>query len=191
MDKKITDGVAKRWTTLGSKYVINRPWLTARCDRMRLANGVVIDEYYVLEYPEWVNIIAVTTEGQYVMVRQYRHGIGVTSCEICAGCCEPGEAPEDAARRELLEETGYAGGEWHKLMVTAPNATSMNNYTHCFVATGVEKVSDCHLDATEELEVFLLSEDELFELLSTDRIVQATMAVPLWKYFYTRRLHGQ
>ena len=53
---KITDEKSKPWVTLGSEYLVRRPWLTARRDCVRLANGVVNDEYYVLEYPDWVNV---------------------------------------------------------------------------------------------------------------------------------------
>lgn len=74
-----------KWKTLKSEYVIRRPWLTARRDMVKLPTGVVNDEYYVLEYPDWVNIIAITREGQFVFVRQYRYALGETSFEICAG----------------------------------------------------------------------------------------------------------
>ncbi len=188
---KITDEKSKPWVTLGSEYLVRRPWLTARRDRVRLANGTVNDEYYVLEYPDWVNVIAVTADGKFIMIKQYRHGITGTSYEICAGCCERGEAPEQAARRELLEETGYGGGEWQRLLVIAPNASSMNNYTHCYLAVGVKKISEIHLDPTEELEMFLLDGDEVFDLLQSGQIVQATMVAPMWKYFYSvANTHG-
>ncbi len=61
---------------LSSEYIIRRPWLTARRDSLRYAGGKVNPEYYVLEYPDWVNVIAITNEGDFVMVRQYRHGLG-------------------------------------------------------------------------------------------------------------------
>ena len=67
-----------KWNTLKSEYLIRRPWLTARRDTVELPTGVVNDEYYVLEYPTWVNVIAVTADGRYVFIRQYRHGIGET-----------------------------------------------------------------------------------------------------------------
>ncbi len=180
----MTGGEKHQWKVLESKYLVKRKWLTARCDRVQLSNGVVNDEYYVLEYPEWVNTIAITREGEFIVIRQYRHGIRETGYEICAGICEEGEQPELAARRELLEETGYAGGEWSKLLEIAPNASSMNNYTHCFLAVGVEKIDDSHLDPTEELDVFLLQKEEVFDLLQSGMIKQATMVAPLWKYFY-------
>ena len=96
----------EKWTTTDSRYIIKRPWLTARCDTMRMPDGQIKDEFYVLEYPDWVNIIAITTDGKMVLVEQYRHGLDDIFMELCAGCVEPGEDPLAAAKRELAEETG-------------------------------------------------------------------------------------
>ena len=186
-DKDMDKERDMKWKTLKSEYLIRRPWLTARRDTVELPTGVVNDEYYVLEYPTWVNVIAVTADGRYVFIRQYRHGIGETGTEIVAGVCEEGELPEDAARRELMEETGYAGGSWRELTVLSANTSTMNNVCHCFVATGVEKAGTQHLDRTEDIDVCLLTGDEAFALLAGDKIRQSLMAAPLWKYFFEKR----
>ena len=78
----------KAWKTVSSKYLFRRPWLTVRCEDMLLPNGNHIPEYYILEYPDWVNTIAITKDGQFVFVRQYRPGIERTCYELCAGVCE-------------------------------------------------------------------------------------------------------
>lgn len=179
-----------KWRTLKSEYLIRRPWLTARRDTVELPTGVVNDEYYVLEYPTWVNVLAVTRDGEYVFIRQYRHGIGETCMEIVAGVCEDGEESEASARRELMEETGYAGGEWRELMTVSANTSTMDNVCHCFLATGVEKVGSQRLDRTEDIEVYLLAEDEAFALLCGGEIRQSLMAAPMWKYFYEKRIGG-
>lgn len=173
----------EKWKTLGSEYLFRRPWLTVRKDRLQLPNGVVHDEYYVLEYPSWINVIARTPEGLFVMVEQYRHGIGGIYTELVAGVAEEGEDPMDAARRELLEETGYAGGEWSLSMVISANPGSLNNLTYCYIADGVERVDTQHLDETEDINVRLLTADEVRAMLLADEVKQALMAAPLWKYF--------
>ena len=76
------------WQVVSSKYLFRRPWLTVRCDDMLLPNGNHIPEYYILEYPDWVNTIAITKEGKFVFVRQFRPGIGKQLYELCAGVCE-------------------------------------------------------------------------------------------------------
>ena len=171
------------WETLGSEYIIRRPWLTARRDTVRLPDGTVNDEYYVLEYPDWINVIAITGDGDFVLVRQYRHGLGLVGFEIVAGVTESGEAPLDAAKRELLEETGYSGGEWAEMMVLSPNSSTVTNVTYCYVATGVERTGCQHLDATEDIEVCLFSKAEVRTMLERGDIKQALMAAPLWRYF--------
>lgn len=176
-----------KWKVLDSEYIVKRPWLTARRDKVQLPDGTVHPEYYVLEYPTWVNVIAITADGDFVMVEQYRHGLRDVFTELVAGVVEEGEAPLEAARRELLEETGYAGGEWQEFTVISQNPGSTDNLTHCFLARGVEKVSGQHLDATEDIAVKLLTREEVKEMLMSDRVKQSLMAAPLWKYFAIHR----
>lgn len=171
------------WKTLSSERLFNRPWLTVRREKVQLPNGTIHPEYYVLEYPTWINVIAITKEGKFVFVRQYRHGLGIVAMELCAGVVEPGEDPMEGAKRELLEETGYAGGTWEQWMVICANPSSQNNLSYCYIARGVELVAEQHLDATEDIEVHLLSEDEVYDMLINDRQKQALMCAPLWKYF--------
>lgn len=172
-----------KWKILESEYIIKRPWLTARRDKLELPDGRVIDEYYVLEYPDWVNVIAITKEGQFVMERQYRHASGIYSTELPCGVMEEGEEPLEAAKRELLEETGYSGGNWSKLMTLSPNPGSMTNSAHCFLAVGVEKRAEQSLDENEDLTVLLMSESEVKALLENGGICQALMVAPLYRYF--------
>lgn len=177
----------EKWKTLSSEYLFRRPWLTVRKDRLQLPDGRVHDEYYVLEYPTWVNVIAITRDGRFVMVRQYRHGLDDIFTELVAGVAEEGEEPLQAARRELMEETGYGNGWWELQTVICGNPGSTNNLTYCFIARDVEPVGERHLDATEDIEVCLLSRDEVYGMLLEDRVKQALMAAPLWKYFALER----
>ena len=172
-----------RWKTLKSEYIIKRPWLTARCDVVQLPNGEINDEFYVLEYPDWINVIAITPDDHFVFVRQYRYALDLDSVELCAGVIEPNETPEEGARRELLEETGFGGGEWKEFMTIGQNPSTCNNLTHCFIATGVEKIQDQHLDRTEDIDVVLLSREQVLEMLNSDTLKQALMLAPLWRYF--------
>ena len=173
----------QKWTTLESRYIIKRPWLTARVDKVQLPDGRINSEHYVLEYPDWVNVIAITTEGDMVMVRQYRHAMDEVMVELCAGMCEQGETPEQSARRELLEETGYAGGSWREIMTIGQNPSICDNITHCFLAEGVERVAQQSLDESEDIEVLLMRPSEVRAMLERNEMLQALMTAPLWRYF--------
>ncbi len=171
------------WKTLKSEYLFRRPWLTARRDAVQLPDGRTMDEYYVLEYPDWINVIAVTADGKILLERQWRHALGELSTEIVAGVMEAGETPLEAAQRELQEETGYTGGTWRKLMTLAPNSSTMNNHCHCFLAEGVVPAGETHFDAVEDLEVMLCERSEVFRMLQEGVFHQALMTAPLWRYF--------
>ena len=77
----------------------------------------------------------------------------------------------------------YGGGEWRELMQISPNPGAMTNMTHCFVATGVEKVAEQHFDEHECLTVHLLDRDEVFRHMNDGSMVQSLMLAPLWRYF--------
>ena len=173
----------RKWKVLSSEYLYREPWFTVRHECVELPTGSRIPDYYVLEYPDWVCILAITKEQQFVFVRQYRHGSGHTSYELCAGVCEVEDVtPLASAQRELLEETGFGGGQWSEYMLISANPGTHSNMTHCFLAIGVEPIANSHLDSTEDLSVHLLSLDEVRNLLKTGAIEQALHAAPLWKY---------
>jgi len=174
---------SRKWKVLSSEYLFSNPWLTVRKDHVQLPNGFEMPEYFVTEYPEWINVIAITKDKQFVFVKQYRHGLGEVSFEICAGVCEDDDPdPLYSAQRELLEETGYGRGTWSEYMVVSANPSTLSNLVHCFLATDVEKIGEQNLEPSEDLTVHLLSIEEVRQLLFDDEIKQAVMAAPLWKY---------
>ena len=87
------------WRVLSSEYVARRPWFTVRRESVELPTGAVVPEWYVFEFPDWVNVIARTREGLFVMISQYRHALGETRYELVAGPCEQGETPLESAQR--------------------------------------------------------------------------------------------
>ena len=95
----------KKWIILSSDYPLKSKWLNVRKDHIRMPKGVELDDFYILEYPDWINVIAITEDGKFVLERQYRHGTQTVEYEICAGVIEKGEEPLAAAQRELFEET--------------------------------------------------------------------------------------
>jgi len=175
-----------KWEILHSEYLIRNQWLTVRKDYVRQPSGCELEDFYVMEYPDWVNVIAITEDGKFIIEEQYRHGLQRVNFELCAGCIEEGEEPLDAAKRELLEETGFGGDQWKEFMVSAPNPNSMSNICHTFLATGVKQVSEPHREKTEDIRVHLKTREEVKELLEEGKIIEGIMLAPLYKYLSER-----
>jgi 8-oxo-dGTP pyrophosphatase MutT (NUDIX family) len=162
-----------QWKVLNSEYLYNEPWLTIRKEKCELPNGRIMPAYYTLEYPSWVSAFALTKEGQVVMVKQYRHGLGVVSTELPGGVVDKGETLEIAIARELMEETGYVFESFEFIGKLCANPATTNNYMHMFIAKGGEKVSHQKLDDTEDIEVVIYSIEEVWQLVRDNKIVQA------------------
>lgn len=141
-----------KWRVTASRYVHKDRWIAVRADDCVTEEGAVVAPYYVLDYADWVEIIALDAADNVLLVKQYRHGLGGISIELPAGGIEPTDAdPLHAARRELLEETGCAGvltlvGE------TRANAATHSNRTHIVLARQVTKVAEPKDDPTERIE---------------------------------------
>ena len=174
----------RAWKVVKSENILRLgPWLSVRQECVELPNGTQIPTWYVLEFPNWINVIAETKEGDLVMVDQYRHALGETHYELVAGVIDEGESPLEAAKRELSEETGFEGGEWELFMTLSPNPTNHNNLSYTFLARGVEKRREQHQEATEDIGVHVMRREQVKEMLEDGEIIQALHAAPLWKYF--------
>jgi len=130
--------------------------MTLRVDKVQLPHGPILDEYHIVEYPDWACVLALTPEGEAVMVEQYRYGIDRMSLECPAGAIDPGEDALAAAKRELLEETGYHSDRWTSLGALAIEPTRHTNYGHLFIAHDVQRVAEPSLDASEDLTTLLM-----------------------------------
>ena len=161
------------WKVLESEYLFNEPWLTVKKEKCELPNGKVMKAYYTLEYPTWVTAFALTKDNKVVLVKQYRHGLGVISIETPGGVVDQGEDEETAVARELKEETGYEFSNFIHLGQISANPATSNNYMHMFLATGGEKTSEQKLDETEDVEVLIYTIDEVKQLLKENKIVQS------------------
>lgn len=111
-------------------------------------------DFYVVDAPDWINVVPVTADGRVVLIRQYRFGVRDVTLEIPGGMCDPGEDPATAAARELLEETGYRGSI-APLGSVHPNPAIQSNRCWTFVARDAERVGDPAPDDHETIEVEL------------------------------------
>ena len=169
-----------KWKTVSSEYLVREKWATLRVDVCDLQNGVIKDDYYVLEYPNWVNAVALTKENKVILVRQYRHGGDIISLEVPGGVIDGDEAPEVAIKRELLEETGYSFEHSELIATTYPNPATANNVTFTYLLQGGIKTHPQHLDEHEILNVEEYTVEEVLNLLSDNKIDQALHCTALF-----------
>ncbi len=163
-----------KWKTLSSEYLFKDTWFTVRVDTCEKPDGKIVAPYYVYEFPTWASALAITEDNKVVMVRQYRHAIEETIIEIPGGCVDDSDPSfEHAIARELMEETGYEFSKYEYLGKISPNPSTYNYWIHMFLATWGKKAGEQKLDHNEEIEVVLLSIDELKQLLKDNAILQA------------------
>ncbi|RFZ82981.1 NUDIX hydrolase [Mucilaginibacter terrenus] len=162
-----------KWKVLSTTYVHKSPWATLRSERCEMPDGTIVDDYYVLEYPNWANAVALTTDNKIVLIRQYRHAAGILSLELPGGVIEDGEGRDEGMRRELLEETGYEFNSIELISTVYANPSTAANVTYCYLARGGRKVQEQHLDEHERIEVFEYTIDEVKQLLAENKIPQA------------------
>jgi len=139
------------WEVLESKYAYRDRWLALRSDTVRLPNGRVLSPYHIIEQADWVAAVALTTEGKIVLVEEYRHGAQQVLIELPGGIHDKPEEPLAAIKRELLEETGFAGDDWRPIGSFFTNPPRVTNRVHCFLALDVRKVAEPRLDDSEVL----------------------------------------
>lgn len=175
------------WRTIGSKQLVNDRWLKLTADRCLLANGSVIEPYYVLHESDWVHIFAQEEDGRIVVVQQYRYAAGVVCVELPGGVIDEGERPLDAAKRELSEETGYSAAEWLAVGSMYANPARQTNLVHIFVARELSRSGEQQLDHSEDIEFRVVRIDEVYEMIDKNQFSQA---LHIASFYRCLRLHA-
>ena len=139
------------------------PWLRVWSEDLTLPDGREVTEFFNVEMPDYVVVVAVTADGQIVAERGYKHGPRRVCVSLPAGFVEPGEVPEEAARRELLEETGFSAGTWETLGSFINDGNHGCGTGHLYLARDARKVTDPDSGDLETVTIDLMSLDDLLE----------------------------
>ncbi len=144
--------------------------------------------FHVIDSPGWINVVALTSQGDVVLVRQFRHGNEEVTTELPGGLVDPGESPLEAAKRELEEETGYVSAHWEALGVLDPNPAIQSNQCSVFLALEAEKVSALALDDGEHIEVVTRPLDEVPGMIRSREITHSLVIAAF--FFFLDRANG-
>ncbi len=181
------------WKLVSCEHVVTDEYIDFRKCAYELPDGTVFEPFYNYSRRDYAVIVATDEDGKYICVKQFRHGINKVTVEFCAGGLERLDGKEygtddnsvmvesalEGAKRELLEETGYASDDWKFLLKIPSNATMADNYANIFVAKNCRKVSEQNLDDTEFLNVHLYNRDEIDEMIKSGDFPQMAHVLAL------------
>lgn len=138
--------------------------------------------FYVIENPDWINVIPITKDGQVVLIEQYRQGTQSVTLEIPGGMVDDGESADECARRELLEETGYTADKLVFMGRSQPNPAIQNNWIYHFAAFGCAKTGETNFDEHESINTRLAALDDIPQLIENEEITHSLVLAAFQRF---------
>jgi len=176
---KNTKRIIKPWKVTRSRYVLSDKWIKVRADDCETSDGIKISPYYVLECQDWVHMVVVNKKGQILITEQYRHGAGKIGHEIPCGTIDSEDKnPLDAAKRELLEETGYTG-DFSLVGEVSPNTAKNSNKIFIFLVKNPSKCNEPQEDHTEVINCKFIDKDKVWKMIEQGKFQQALCVASL------------
>ena len=172
--EKTDQSALSPWKIIKTKKLVEDKWLTLRADTCETERGIIVDPFYVVECSDWVEIVAFNDNEEILLIQQYRHAAGKISTELPSGIMESEDAsPIEAAKRELLEETGCTADLFEHVGRLHPNPARQNNRNHCILALGTRVIQEPKPDLTEDIRFEFVPLKKLIELIEKGTFFQA------------------
>jgi len=170
----------RKWKTISTKIVFDHKWYKVRRDKVEVGPGKIYDDYFMGIFPDIVLIVAVTKDRRLPLVYQYKHGAGKLLVEVPAGYITRNEAPLAAAKRELLEETGFTSKKWTKLGFFYSNPTKeKGNGIYIYLAKEARQTKEPKTDEMEDIKIQIVKTDEALRMIKNNKIKVAGSAAAL------------
>jgi len=171
------------WTTVSELECLSTPVFNIKKRSMTSPDTLITDDFFIMESPDWVNVVAIREDGRYILVNQYRFGTQALSLEVAGGVVDQGESHLEAARRELLEETGYISEAWTHIVTVAPNPALNTNRCAIFLADRCRYIGSDDQDDTEFIEVVVLDKEDCKAAIVDGRVHHALAVAGLGVHF--------
>lgn len=186
MNKRASKSV-DGWEVSSDKILLETPVATIKSGPVHCKKSGTKRDFIRFEFPEWVNVVALTPEHDILLIKQFRYGSNRVEIEIPGGVVESGESPLEAGRRELLEETGYAGRNTTIIGKVCPNPAIQHNFCHTVLVEDAVRVADPSMDDMEDINCFLKSKKEVLKLIEHGELNHGLVLNALMFYFNRKR----
>lgn len=175
--------MVEKWEKLNSERLKDYRIFQTRKDTRRSPRTGAVHQFFVLESPDWVNVIPLTADNKVVMIHQFRHGREQVTLEIPGGIVDADDDnPGETARRELLEETGYEVDHIVHIGTVDPNPAFLDNRCYTYLALGARQTQVPQFDGAEDIAVEEVPLDEIPTLISHGRISHALVVAAFYHY---------
>ena len=175
-----------KWPITSSRELYKNRILTVSADLATNPRNQHQSEYYRLDFPDWINVIAITEEDEILLIRQYRHGSKEIELEVPGGCIDSGEDPLKAGMRELLEETGFTGDHAEIIGTVNPNPAIQSNTCYTAFCKNARKIQEPNLDPGEDIEIIRYPLSEINEAILQGKISNA-MVIAAFHYLHLHK----
>lgn len=159
------------WKFIDRKKIFSKEFINIWEDTYNNGLDTIERSFFIIDLPDWVNIVAITEDKQVVLIRQFRFGTGGFHYEIPGGAVDKTDSSGlHSAKRELLEETGYGEGEWKHIGTISPNPAIQSNKCRTYLAKNVRKIKGPSFDENEDIEIMLAGPGDIDNMVRNGKI---------------------